>query len=238
MACGMLALTPTSSATAQEVAWDTLGDIRLKPGGWESTVDVISPKVFNKIRIDVRGGDLDMHDIRLAFENGTVWSMNAHVKFREGSRSFLIDLPDAAHQIRRLAFEYRSLTHDAEPYVRVFGQYVAKATVVINWVHLGSGTIDFARNHEVIDAAGEGPSSALRFWVDSSDVEVYDIRVTVGDEVRSLKTTLYVPPRKGRDIELPGAPGVVRRIEFSYRSPFREMQGKTFVQTLHVYGRP
>jgi hypothetical protein len=231
---------PATPAAAQDAAlgegWDSLGNVRLKPGGWENTVEGMVPETVNKVRIDVTGADLDMSDIRLAFENGTVWSMKDRVKFREGSRTFLFELPDAAHQIRRIGFTYRCLTPHAEPLVQVYGRYTERAATVINWMHLGAREIDFAQDRGEIEVSADDTLRGLRFWVDSADVDLSNVKVTYGDgAVVKVPGMVPVQARRGRAVDLPGSGGVVRRVEFTYHSPFKGTQGK---QMIHVYGRP
>ena len=239
-ALGAVALTRATPAAGQhsalEEGWDSLGNVRLKPGGWESTVEGMAPETVNKVRIDVTGADLDMSDIRLAFDNGTVFAMKERVKFREGSRTFLFALPDAARQIRRIGFTYKNHTPHAEPLVQVYGRYVEQATAVINWMHLGAREIDFAQDRGEIEVSADDTLHGLRFWVDSADVDLSNVKVTYGDgAVVTVPGLVPIQARRGRAVDLPGSGGVVRRVEFTYHSPFKGTQGK---QMIHVYGRP
>lgn len=225
------------AATAAQV-WDTLGNVRLKPGGWESTVEVLQSAVLNEIRIDVDGGDLDMQDLRLAFDNGTVWSSGTRLKFREGSRSNLVKLPDASHRVRRVGFTYKSLTPGGAPLVQVYGRLAAQPTAEVNWIHVGGREVDFTSSQGAIESASEDTSRALRFWVDNNEVDLSNVKVTYSNgETVTLPGTLSMPLRKGRVVELPGAGGVVRRIEFTYHSPFKETPAQS-KSLIHVYGRP
>jgi len=221
------------SQASQE--WDTLGNVRLKSGGWENTVDVLQSPITAEIRIDVEGADLDMHDIRLAFDNGTVWASGIKLRFREGSRSAIVKLPDASHRIRGVSFTYKAT--GGSPLVSVYGR-ASQPPTEASWVHLGAQTVDFARDRDSIEVAADDSVHELRFWVDSNEVELSKIKVTYSSgAVVSLPSGFSLALRRGRLVELPGAGGVVRRITFTYRSPFKETQGQGR-SLIHVYGRP
>jgi len=230
------ALVPSATVAAQ--VWDTLGNVRLKPGGWENTVEVLRSPMVNEIRIDVDTGDLDVQDLRLAFDNGTVWSSSTKLRFRKGSRSSLIKLPDASHAIRRVGFTYKSLTPGIAPLFEVYGRLALQPTPEVNWVHLGGRVVDFAHDQGVIESASDDTVRALRFWADSNEVDLSKIKVTYSNgETVQLPASVPLALRKGREVDLPGAGGVVRRIEFSYRSPFKETPAQSR-SLIHVYGRP
>lgn len=224
------------SGVAFAQQWDTLGNVRLKPGGWENTVEVLHSDVVAEIRIDVEGANVDMSDIRLQFDNGTVWVSGLKLYFRDGSRSQIVKLPDAAHRIRRVGFTYKAI--GGGPLVSVYGR-TTPPTTEASWVHLGAQTVDFARDRDSMDVVADDSVRELRFWVDINDVDLSKVRITYSSgQVISLPAPVPLALHRGRVVELPGGGGVVRRIEFSYQSPFKrenQGQGKSLI---HVFGRP
>jgi hypothetical protein len=232
----MPAIMLGTAAAAQEQQWDTLGNVRLKPGGWENTVEVLNAKVVNEIRIDVDTGDLDMTDLRLAFDNGTVWASGKRLEFREGSRSTVIRLPYASHRIRRVGFTYKNHTGDVAPLVEIYGRLAAAVRTEAAWVHLGARNLNMAHDQGIIEVTRDDEVRTIQFWTDSNEVDLSKVTITFSSgEVVSLPSPVPVGLRRGRVVELPGDGGVVRRIAFTYRSPFGVTQGTS---TLHVYGRP
>jgi hypothetical protein len=179
-----------------------------------------------------------MQDLRLAFDNGTVWSSGTKLHFREGTRSNLVKLPDASHRIRRVGFTYKSLTPGGVPLVEVYGRLARQPTPEVNWVHVGGQMVDFTSREGAIESENDDTSRALRFWADSNEIELSKVKITYASgETVTLPGTLSLPLRKGRVVDLPGAGGVVRRIEFSYHSPFKETPAQS-KSLIHVYGRP
>jgi hypothetical protein len=116
----VLALFIAPPAAAQ---WELLGARRVSFAA-ERDVIVVGARegLFNAVRIDVGGGDLEMFDIRLTFGDGSSWSPETRVSFREGSRSRTIDLPGAARLIRKIEFGYRSTLRRGRATVRAFGR--------------------------------------------------------------------------------------------------------------------
>jgi hypothetical protein len=116
----VLALLIAPPAPAQ---WELLGARRVSFAA-ERDVIVVGARegLFNAVRIDVDGGDLEMFDIRLTFGDGSSWSPETRVSFREGSRSRRIDLPGAARLIRNIEFRYRSTVRRGRATVRAYGR--------------------------------------------------------------------------------------------------------------------
>jgi hypothetical protein len=116
----VLALLIAPPAAAQ---WELLGTRRVSFAAERDVIVVRAREgLFNAVRIDVHGGDLEMFDIRLTFGDGSSWSPETRVSFREGSRSRTIDLPGAARVIRRIVFAYRSTLRRGRATVRAYGQ--------------------------------------------------------------------------------------------------------------------
>lgn len=252
---GMLAVL---AAVALLQSWEPLGSRRVSFAVDHDVIEVGAREgTFNAIRIEVEGGALDMYNIVLTFGNGDTWSPNTRVVFRPGSWSRLIDVPGAARFIRKIEFWYRSRLRRGQATVRVFGRSAGALGVVTptrdaapvetpapapltapagTWDHVGMRAVDFRVDHDAITAVGEGAFRAIRIDVEGGDLEMFDVKVTFGNgETFSPNTRLYFREgTRSREIDLPGALRIIRRIDFFYRSALFGAPGRAIV---HVYGR-
>jgi hypothetical protein len=89
-----------------------------------------------------------------------------------------------------------------------------------DWELLGRREVDFQLDHDVIQVGRtQGRFRELRFVVQGGAIEMYDVRITLGDGESFRPPTRFVfDEGEGRRIELPGDRRVVRRVEFVYRS--------------------
>lgn len=77
----------------------------------------------HRLRFDVEGGAIAMHNLRVVFESGRVFSPETKLIFQEGEWSRLIDLPGRAHLIDRITFNYESLqTGEGKAIITVYGR--------------------------------------------------------------------------------------------------------------------
>lgn len=246
--------------TLPSTEWDLLGTRRVS-----FTLDHDAVLVgaregwYTAIKIEVAGGNLEMYNIRVTFGNGDTWSPETRVQFREGSWSRTIDLPGPARVIRRVDFWYRSRLRRGAATVRVFGRtgeppatpppstiaetreaLVATPPSTEGWDHLGARPVDFRVDHDALLAGGRGAFRALRFDVEGSSLEMFDIKITFrnGETFSPATRLLFKAGSMSRVIDLPGGARVIRRIDFYYRSAggiFSAVNpGKA---TVHVYAR-
>jgi hypothetical protein len=103
------------------------------------------------------------------------------------------------------------------------------------WELLGRRDVDFHVDHDVIDVGrAEGRFNELRFVVRGADVEMYKMRVVLGDgDVFTPENRLVLERGEGRVLRLPGEHRVVRRVEFVYRS----LHGTGRHATVTLFGR-
>lgn len=103
------------------------------------------------------------------------------------------------------------------------------------WEVLGRRDVDFHVDHDVIDVGrAEGRFNELRFVVRGADVEIYKMRVILGDgDVFTPENRLVLERGEGRVLRLPGEHRVVRRVEFVYRS----LHGAGRHATVTLFGR-
>ena len=95
---------PSSHAQGR---WERLGS---RTVDWGIDRDVIPVTwrdgAFNAIRIEVRGGALNMHKCIIHFENGSVEEIPLRHTFTRRSASRLIDLPGNKRMIEKIIFWY------------------------------------------------------------------------------------------------------------------------------------
>jgi hypothetical protein len=89
-----------------------------------------------------------------------------------------------------------------------------------DWELLGTREVDFQIDHDVIQVGRiQGTFRELRFVVRGGAIEMYEVRVILGDGDSFRPGTRFVfDEGEGRSFELPGERRVVRRVEFVYRS--------------------
>jgi hypothetical protein len=244
LACVSTAALPAGAAAQR---WEELGSRRVRLTAERDVIDVgATDGLFTAIRIEA-DGDIEMFNIRVVFADGSDFSPNTRVTFREGTRSRVIDLPGAARAIRRVSFAYRRMR--AQAVVRLFGRHaaagIAGAAAAVaqpaapgleGWTSLGSRSVTFRMDRDVISAAGDGAFRQVRFVVDEGDLELYDVRIVFanGDTFSPATRLRFGENSRSRVIDLPGTLRVIRRIEFRYRSIAGGGEGRAVV---HVYGR-
>jgi hypothetical protein len=103
------------------------------------------------------------------------------------------------------------------------------------WELLGRRDVDFHVDHDVIEVGrAEGRFRELKFIVRGGAVEMYNVRVILGDGDTFSPTTRMVFERgEGRILNLPGDRRLVRRVEFVYRS----LRGPGRRATVQLFGR-
>jgi hypothetical protein len=245
------AATSVATLTAQQ--WEQLGSRRVRFAAERDVIEVGAVEgLFNAIRLDVDAGDVEMFDIRVVFADGSDFSPQTRLNFREGSRSRVIDLPGAARAIRRVSFAYRSRVRRGQAVVHLFGRHALPAGLagaaigaaaaaqsapdLPGWTPLGSRSVAFRLDHDVISAVGDGAFRQIRFDVAEGNLEMFDVRIVFGNgDTYSPKTRLvFRENTRSRVIDLPKAVRVIRRIEFRYRSIAGGGEGRAVV---HAYGR-
>lgn len=77
---------------------------------------------FTAIKIEVAGGALEMHNVKVTFGNGQSFSPETRINFRQGSWSRTIDLPGPVRIVRRVDFWYRSRLRRGAATVSLFGR--------------------------------------------------------------------------------------------------------------------
>lgn len=103
------------------------------------------------------------------------------------------------------------------------------------WELLGKRDVDFHVDHDAIDVGkSEGRFRVLRFVVHGGAIEMYEVKVLLGDgDSFRVPGRLILDAGQARTVDLPGDRRVVRRVEFVYRS----LKSAGRPATVSLYGR-
>jgi hypothetical protein len=63
---------------------------------------------FAELKFTVRGGDIELYDVKVSFGDGSFYHPDTRVSFRDGSESRVINLPGERRVLRGVEFFYRS----------------------------------------------------------------------------------------------------------------------------------
>lgn len=77
---------------------------------------------YREVRFTVQGGELELYDVVIEFDNGRRFSPEVRHRFHAGSRSRVIELPGTVRGISRMRFVCRSMERHNEPTLSVFAR--------------------------------------------------------------------------------------------------------------------
>lgn len=229
--------------------WEKLGSREVDFVADKDTIEVgANEGRFDKIRLDVEEGNLDMWNIRIVFGDGSDHSPDTRIEFRQGSMSRTIDLPGEARVIRKVEFWYKSEFKKGRARIHVFGRHAAGGGGDVKppmkdpkdrfpgWDHLGSRVVDFGGDHDSIDCRGEGRFTSFQLEVENGDLEMFDIVVTFGNGDKESPKTRFVfdDSTRTRVIDLPGNKRFIKRVDFYYKSIRASRDGRA---TINLYGK-
>lgn len=195
--------------------WESLGERRVD-GGIDH--DVIRPEgnePVTAIKLRVDGSSLVMFDVKVTFGNGQTYSPNTRLVFDERSHSRVIDLPGAARNIAKVELRYANLPSGGKAHLRLLGKMASPSP----WQGLGQREVDGHYDHDRINVgADEGTFTKLELKVQDSDLVMFDVKVTFGnDEVFSPPTRfVFDESSRSRVIDLPGEARKIKHVDFRY----------------------
>jgi hypothetical protein len=238
----LLTAPSTTPATTIRDNWELLGSRRVSFTGEKDVITAKHQGRFRAIKLEVEGGNLDMYNIRLVFGDGTTFSPDTRVEFREGNWSRTIDLPGDARVIRRVEFWYRSELRRGRATVKVYGiengigPVAASVDPTVGWSRLGQQQVSFRAERDAISGLGDGRFRHILVAVKDADIEMFDIKIIFGNgETFSPMTRFYFGgDTRSRVIDLPGDERVIRRVEFAYKSVRGGGDGQA---TVEVFGK-
>lgn len=243
----VLAFAPAPLAAQ---AWESLGTREVSFARDRDVIAVTAREGrFRAIKIEVDQGTLEMFNVQVTFRDGQRFSPETRLVFAEGSRSRAIDLPGEARIIQRVEFSYKSRVRRGRAVVHLFGLRGDRRGDGRphdgpiagrpdgdrgEWRTLGSRSVSFRSEHDVISGLGDGRFRRLRIDVKSGDLEMFNVRITFGDgQTFSPETRLYFgDDTRSRVIDLPGESRIIRSVEFSYKSVRGGREGRAEVTVL------
>ena len=119
---GALTLVPFPAHAAQ---WIRLGDRKVNLLGDFDTIPVgYGDGFFSHIRLEVRGNDIFIGNVRVVFSNGTRTDLEVRNLIREGSRTRNIPLTGVVRAIRRIELSYARGLKKGNAYITAWGRSV------------------------------------------------------------------------------------------------------------------
>lgn len=143
---------------------------------------------FQKLRVIVRGAPIELRDMKVIFEDDSVFDVSRRSRILRENSDVVIDLPGERRVIKRIAFQYRSVNRRE-----------GKATVLVYGDHgrqvrpdsrpdsrrdelLGQREVDFRADSDVIEVGrSEGRFRKLRVIVRGAPIELRDMKVIFDD---------------------------------------------------------
>lgn len=119
-----IAMFSCSSAGPAGAGWAKLGERTVNGRRDIDTIKVGAKKgEFHRVRFDVSGSALDLHNIVIYFGNGEKFSPDTRYTFGKGEASRIIDLPGGARNIEKVVFKYSNLAGGGRAHVTLFGEH-------------------------------------------------------------------------------------------------------------------
>ncbi|HUS63511.1 MAG TPA: hypothetical protein VMZ28_03170, partial [Kofleriaceae bacterium] len=211
--------------------WEILGE-REVDGARDRDVIEVGAKagVWSHVIVVVEDSDIVMHNFVIRFMNGTSIKPNVKHAFREGSRTRQIYVGSKGRKIKDIQFNYSDLPGGGKAKIVVYGRVGTKSqpkSTVLKagewdrggWQLLGTRVVAGKKDHDVIPVKkADGPFTKLMVVVEDSDLEVYDLAVTLGNkDVFTPEVGHYFrEDQRTRQIDLPGEARNVKKIELNY----------------------
>lgn len=97
----------TTSETNQKGEWIHLGSKKVNWGIEKDVIEVGKHEgSFSKLKIKVRGGDVNMRKMMVTYGNGNTENIPLKFHFKKGAESRVIDLKGEKRKIKRITFWY------------------------------------------------------------------------------------------------------------------------------------
>jgi len=122
----LFCLVVTSLATAAQTSgrWEILGQREVDFRNDKDQIDVgRNEGQFKQLQIRVKDAPIEITNMVVRFGNDQTFSPKIRYKFAEGSGTQVIDLPGERRTIKRIDFNYRSISRrEGKGTVAVFGR--------------------------------------------------------------------------------------------------------------------
>ena len=192
---------------------------------------------FEKIRVVVLGAPIQIRDMKVVFDDDSVFDPVDRDRVLREDSAYVFDLPGQRRRIKQISFLYRSIDRrEGKATVQVYGEQERDGRRDSPREGLlGELEVDFRADRDVIEVGrDEGRFQKIRLVVRGAPIQLHDMKVVFEDD------TVFDPVIRDQILredsayvfDLPGQRRIIKRITFQYRSIDRR-EGKATVQ---VYG--
>jgi hypothetical protein len=187
---------------------------------------------FGALQVTAKGGDIDLHDLKIVYANGSVDDIPVKAVIRAGGYSGVLDLRGRDRAIKEIRLSYGpGPRRAARAEIQVYGleagapRWSAKTkrseAPVTRWELLGSRTVTFKRDFDVVQVGRRaGRIRALQLLVADNAVFFDDLKVVYGNgRIDDIPIRKKIPESgRTRVIDLKGEGRIIKEIRFVYRS--------------------
>ncbi len=192
---------------------------------------------FTKIRLEVKGNDVEIRDLKVFFHKGPPQDVQVRQFIREGGSTRPIDLIGEDRVIDHIDLLYRSRGPGGRATVAVYGEKAVQE----DWQLLGEQRVDRRTDHDTIRVGRkEGRFRKIALEVKDNDVEIQDLKVFFRHgPPQDVQVRERIPEGgRTRPIDLKGDDRIIDRIELVYRTRGRGERATVAVYGLQAAGGP
>ncbi|MDB5296612.1 MAG: hypothetical protein JWO31_2595 [Phycisphaerales bacterium] len=102
--------------------WEKLGQKDVARKGEREVFEITSPNRFTALNFRVTGGDVEIEDVKVTFENDETFEPTNRLRIDKGEQTGKIDLPGKSRRIKRIRFVYRSVGGGKPGALQVLGK--------------------------------------------------------------------------------------------------------------------
>lgn len=116
--------SPAPSTPSQDTSgdWVKLGEKLVNGKNDHDDIRVGGNGKYRSIRLKVTDATMKMHDVVVEFSDGSKFSPDTQVTFREGQHTGVIDLPGGRREIRRVGLRYSDVRGGGFAHVEVWAR--------------------------------------------------------------------------------------------------------------------
>lgn len=174
--------------------------------------------MFQSLRLEVRGSDVEVFDLRVIYGNGEPDTIKVRQVFKAGSSSRPIALTGGNRFIKQIVVTYRAT---ASAKIVFLGTPSNAKPSPAGWDRLGCKEVSFGVDHDTVKVGRkDGSFTAIRLKVRKAPIEMFALRVTFGNgQSQDIKVRSVIKDGgETRDIDLTGGMRGIDRVDMLYKS--------------------